>query len=112
MDEVNIFDRALTADEIAEHHKAGSIVAQHTMNENTGTIAFDATPNNNDGTINGATWTTGKSGSALYFHGGGQFASGADEVRVPHSANLDITGPFTIEAWIKAKGTRKYDQGT
>jgi len=70
-------------------------------------IAGDSA-NGNDGTISGATWTPGKEGSALYFHGGGQTAGGSDAVRVPHSANLDITGQFTVEAWIKAEGTDKY----
>jgi len=73
----------------------------------TGSIAFDATANNNDGTISGATWTTGKFGSALYYHGGGQFFNG-DSVTVPNSTSLDITSPFTVEAWIKATGTDNY----
>jgi len=77
------------------------------FDEDGGAIAYDSA-NDNDGTISGATWTTGHSGSALYFHGGGQWASGSDSVTVPHSADIDITGPFTLAAWIKATGSDNY----
>jgi len=70
------------------------------LDEDSGTTAGDSV-NGNDGTISGAAWTTGKVGPALYF-------DGSDNVTVSHSANLDITGPITIEAWIKAKGTGTY----
>ena len=72
------------------------------FDENAGAAAGDSA-NGNDGTISGATWTTGKVGSALYFHG-----SSSDSVTVPHSTNLNITGPFTAEAWIKATGSSNY----
>jgi hypothetical protein len=74
------------------------------FNEGSGSIAYDETNNNNDGTIIGATWTTGISKNALYFHGGGQFFDG-DVVTVPHASSLDINGEFTVEAWIKATGS-------
>ncbi|MBN1796579.1 MAG: hypothetical protein JW804_07895 [Sedimentisphaerales bacterium] len=84
-----------------------SLISYWKFNEGAGTIAGDSA-NGNNGAISGATWTTGKEGTALYFHGGGQWNSGGDAVVVPHSASLDITVPFTIEAWIKATGTDKY----
>jgi hypothetical protein len=77
------------------------------FNEGSGSTAYDETNNNNDGTITGATWTTGISGSALYFHGGGQFFDG-DVVTIPHSSSLDINGELTVEAWIKATGSDNY----
>jgi hypothetical protein len=79
------------------------------FNEGSGSTAYDATNNNNDGTITGPgwTWTSGISGSALYFNGGGQFFDG-DGVTVPHSSSLDINGRFTVEAWIKATGSDNY----
>ena len=57
----------------------------------------DASGNGNDGTLNGASWTNGKSGSALSFNGS------SDEVNIPHSDSLNIQGDFTIEAWIKTQ---------
>lgn len=77
------------------------------FDENSGTIAHDSA-NDNDGTISGPTWATGKIGSALYFHGGGQRASGSDSVTIPHSPGLDINGQFTLMAWIKATGSDNY----
>jgi len=57
----------------------------------TGTTNY---PNQNNGTINGATWTTGKVGSALNFDGNGY-------VSVSDSSSLDIIEDMTVEAWIK-----------
>ena len=72
------------------------------LDENTGNIAYDATVFNNDGVITGATWTAGYSGSALSFNGSSDF------VTVPHSPSLDITGPFSVQAWIKCNGSDWY----
>jgi len=49
----------------------------------------------NHGTIHGATWTTGKFGSALSFDGEDDYVDcGNDE-------SLNITDALTIEAWVK-----------
>jgi hypothetical protein len=71
------------------------------LNEAAGTIAYDASTNHNDGTLHYCGWTTGVSGGALYL-------GGNDYVVVPHSASLDITNTFWVEAWIKAQGTANY----
>jgi uncharacterized protein (DUF362 family) len=69
------------------------------FNENTGTSAYDETANDNDGTISGATWTAdGRFSYALDFDGVN------DYVQVPDDPSLNITGPITIEAWIKPSG--------
>ncbi|MHC4529111.1 MAG: LamG-like jellyroll fold domain-containing protein, partial [Planctomycetota bacterium] len=72
------------------------------LDEGFGSTANDSA-NGNDGTIAGATWTTGKVDAALLFHG-----STSDRVRVPHSSSLNITGQFAAEAWIKATGADSY----
>lgn len=69
-------------------------VAAYGFNENTGTSAGDASGNSQIGTINGATWTTGKYGSALSFNGT------SSKVTVADSANLHLTNRWTIEVWI------------
>jgi hypothetical protein len=54
----------------------------------------DSSGNSNDGTINGATWTTGK------YSGGLSFDGIDDLVSIPNSASLDITGnQITLTAW-------------
>jgi hypothetical protein len=64
------------------------------LNDNTGSTVSDATAYGHDGTITGATWTTGKFGSALDFDGSG------DRVEVPSTTALQVAGPMTIEAWV------------
>jgi hypothetical protein len=92
---------------VAKFELAPAPVGFWRLDEGSGSTAYDETNNNNDGTITGASWTTGFSGSALYFHGGGQFFDG-DGVTVPHSSSLDINGEFTVEAWIKATGSDQF----
>jgi len=57
--------------------------------------ALDSSGNGNSGTVSGATYTTGKSGSALKFSGTNIYVSILD------SPSLDVT-KLTIEAWINA----------
>jgi hypothetical protein len=66
------------------------------FDEGSGTIAYDSTGNNN-GTINGATRTTGQINGALSFDGLN------DHVSVPHDVSLNITGDITISAWVNIK---------
>ncbi|GAN31510.1 LamG-like jellyroll fold domain-containing protein [Candidatus Brocadia sinica] len=54
--------------------KAG-MVGYYKFDEGNGTIAIDSSIYGNNGTINGATWTTGKSEGALSFDGIDDFAS-------------------------------------
>jgi galactitol-specific phosphotransferase system IIB component len=75
------------------------LVGEWHFDENTGATAFDSSGKGNDGTISGATWTTGKIGSAL------EYGGDADHyVEVPDSPSLDITNQITIEAWIYPTG--------
>lgn len=90
----------------SDYHEPNTAACWH-FNENADSNAFDEAQANN-GTVYGATWATGKFESALYFHGGGQFNPAGDYIEVAHSTDLDITGPLTIEAWIKATGADNY----
>jgi len=65
------------------------------MDEGASNMAYDSSKYGNNGTIHGATWTTGKFGSALEFDGVD------DYVEVPDSDSLNITDAITIEAWVK-----------
>jgi len=65
------------------------------FDENSGIMAFDSSSNDNDGTISGATWTSGKSGSALSFDGVNDYVS------VGSDSSLNIVDAITIEAWVK-----------
>lgn len=71
------------------------LVAYWSFNENSGTTVNDSLSNNNTGTINGATWTSGKVNSALSFDGTN------DYVNAGSGTSLNITDEITISAWVK-----------
>ncbi len=71
-------------------------VASYGFEEGTGTTTVDRSGSGNLGTISGATWTTdGKRGRALVFNGTNSMVS------VPDSPSLHLTGPLSIDAWVK-----------
>ena len=98
IDEVRIWNRVLTAEEIKKH--AWGLVGEWGFNEGTGTTAYDTSGFGNDGTLNNFAppngWVDGRFGKALSFDGVNDF------VEIQPSANLDITDAITVEAWIKA----------
>jgi len=98
IDEVRIYNRALTEAEVRYHYNQGKPVAQWDMDEGEGTRAFDASGNNNTGVlINGPAWVEGKHGSALSFDGADDYVNcGAD-------SSLNITNSMTASAWIYPK---------
>jgi len=109
IDEVRIYNRALSAEEIRFHYNRGGPVAQWDFNEGSGDTAYDTTDNNNDGTLNYSPagsntsyadmWTSGKYGSAIEF-------DGTDDYVDNSKANFrsgDSEG--TIEAWIKTSSS-------
>jgi hypothetical protein len=63
------------------------------FNEGTGTTLGDSSGNGRTGTITGATWTTGRFGQALNFTGSALVDLG----------DLDLTGPFTVMAWMQTR---------
>jgi hypothetical protein len=118
IDEVRIYNRALTAEEIKAHYDEvmaptpavpptqkptvstvsnQGLVAAWDFDEGSGAILKDSSGNGNDGTIYGATWVDGKSGKALSFDGKD------DYVDCGNDASLKLTD-FSIEAWVKAEG--------
>jgi len=70
-----------------------SPVAEWKMDEKTGTTAKDISGNNNNGTISGATWTSGKIGAGLKFSGSSQYTT------IEDSTSLKPTTAITTEAW-------------
>jgi hypothetical protein len=70
-------------------------VAYWKFDEGSGSTANDSAGANN-GIVYGATWTTGKSGSALSFDGVD------DYITIPDNNDLDFgTGDFSVEMWLK-----------
>jgi len=74
-----------------------SAIAQWQFNENSGSIAFDSIANN-DGSVTGATWTSGVDESALSFDGIDDF------VKISDDAIFDLSDSLSIEAWVNPSG--------
>ena len=74
--------------------QVSGLVAAYSFDEGAGTAFADASGNNNAGTVSGATWAAGRSGSALSFDGINDIAT------VPDSASLDVSAGMTLEAWV------------
>jgi len=81
---------------------SGEVLILH-FDEGSGTIAKDESGRGNDGTIHGATWTTGISGKALQFDGVD------DYVDCGNDASLNIIGDMSIEAWVYYSGSEYGD---
>jgi hypothetical protein len=67
------------------------LVGYWNFNEGSGTVAHDTSGNGYNGTVNGATWTSGKIGSALSFNGNTN-----DVV----TSSIPLGSAFSISAWV------------
>ena len=108
IDEVEVFNRALTVDEIRAIYNAGSAgkIKPEPIPPPAGMVSWwpgDGNANDimdgNPGALFGdATYAVGKVGQAFSFDGAG------DSVVVPHGPSLNLID-FTLEAWIKPSRT-------
>ncbi len=103
IDDVRIYNRALSSDEVAELYKYESsslnagLVAFYPFNGN----ANDASGNENNGTVNGATLTTDRFGSSgkAYSFDGNSF------IGIPNSPSLASPHQsVTLSAWVRQTG--------
>ncbi len=76
----------------------GGPIGNWKLDENGGTTAYDTSGKENHGTIYGATWTTGVSGSALSFDGNDYVYLG-DGMSVKPAKNISLV------AWFKTNGS-------
>jgi subtilisin family serine protease len=96
IDEVRIYDETLSQGQIeADRDTPVEPIAAYSFNEGSGSTLNDSVANH-DGTVSGATWTAeGRYGQALDFDGTN------DVVTIADANDLDLTGSFTIEAWVR-----------
>ena len=99
IDEVTIYNKALTPKEIKEHYEKNkpknSIIAKWNLDEGSGNTAHDSI-NDNNGKIYGASWTTGISGAAL------RFDNRDDYIEIPNKNGIyNLVDSWAIMAWVK-----------
>jgi len=110
IDEVAIFDRALTVDEIEAMFNAGAAGVCASCTEAPSDLvswwqgeddATDAAGINNGTAVNNATFAPGFVGLAI------SVPSNSDYVEVPHDASLSFgsTDPMSIDLWVKRTST-------
>ncbi|MDQ3803369.1 MAG: PA14 domain-containing protein, partial [Acidobacteriota bacterium] len=106
MDDVRVYDRVLSATEVAS--LTSTLSAHWQFDEGSGASAADSTGNGNMGTISGAAWSVGKFGpGALSFDGVD------DRVSVASTAGLsDVTNNFTLAFWVNPQSTHQIDSQT
>ncbi len=101
IDEVAIFNKALTAAQLLEIYKVGrGLVGRWRLDETSGTSAADSSPYNNDGTLYGGLSfsshsVAGQYNRALSFNGSSHYVS------VANASSLQLTNGLTLAAWIK-----------
>jgi hypothetical protein len=102
IDEVRIYNRALSEEEIRYLYNRGAPIAHWKFDEGEGNIAYDSSGNGNNGTlINGPTWVPGKFASALKFDGVD------DYVEVPSNVSLSWSNNSgSLSFWVKSNGNQ------
>jgi hypothetical protein len=98
IDDVRIYDRALSAEEVWQLYQAGGggLIAQWMFDEGEGDIAYDSA-GDNDGIIYGAAWTSGQIGGALDFDGEDDYVRTLNNV----FTNAQLASGATLSAWFK-----------
>lgn len=116
IDDVRIYQRALTASEISTLYSIApgcseittdNLVAQWKLDETTGTTAIDSV-GSNDGAYYGFDATSTVAG----IDGTAQNLDGAnDRIQISDSADFTFTGDFSLSAWIKHSGAAEANTG-
>src|SRR6476469_5012354 len=107
IDEVRIYNRALSPGEVAADKGAplqtpqATPIAAYSFDEGEGEVATDLT-GNHDGVLENTEWVKGKFGSAIYLDGSNDFAE------IPDSPELQLTEEFTLEAWVRPSVSQKW----
>jgi len=106
IDEVKVYNRALSDEEIQQEYSSGIKVGEWKFDEGSGGIAKDTSGNGFDGTLvnmnTNACWTNGVSGGALKFDGSNDYVNCGDAPKMKGMQEL------TVEAWIKGDSYKQY----
>ena len=120
IDELRIYNRVLSASEVADLAWPQHDYSDWRFDEGTGTTAADSSDNAITGTLSGgAGWTaSGRLGAAVNLPGGTWSDAGADGPQVDFASNplANCTSAFTVASWVKIHSStnwaRLFDFGT
>jgi hypothetical protein len=110
IDDVKIYNRALSAQEISEQYEIGrGLVGSWNFDEGNSTTVADSSGQGNTGTlVNGPTWASADGGqwgsrSEVKFNTGSalSFDGVNDYVDCGNAASLNVKNAITVEAWVK-----------
>ncbi len=115
IDELKIYDRNLSAEEVEKLYEAGHICGFWKMDNGTGTTASDSSEYSNDGTIYGATWIDGQLdqdgifGKALSFDGVDDYVSLGNDDSLDIQENMSWT--FRVKQNSTGSNRRVFERG-
>lgn len=130
IDEVRVYNRALSATEIWNLYQAGSganvnsadsqsdalergLAGYWKLDDGSGTSATDASTNANDGTLtNGPTWTTGQIGGAVSFDGTDDYIIEAGTTKYKFTSSFAFGGWFKSTANEDNRPVAGFDSGS
>ncbi|HEU5451078.1 MAG TPA: LamG domain-containing protein, partial [Terriglobales bacterium] len=112
LDELHIFNRALSQNEVQSIYNAGSaglttLVGWWKFNEGTGAATADSSGNGNTGVLSGSplpTWSSAGPTGAIYFPASLSFDGVSSYVDIPNAAvssSLNFASQLTVAAWVK-----------
>jgi hypothetical protein len=84
--------------EVIEGSNDPELIGHWTFDEGSGFEVLDMSENQNQGSVQGATWSSGKLAGALEFDGG------SDRVLIGDQPSLDVSEPITLAAWVYRNG--------
>jgi len=106
IDEVKVYAKALSDEEIQNDYISGVKVGEWKLNEGSGETAKDTSGNGFDGTLLhmdiNRCWTSGVAGTALRFNGWENYVNCGDD---PKSTGMS---ELTVEAWVKGNSYKPY----
>ncbi len=110
IDNVKVYDRALSADDVAQISLYKSTAAYWEFDELSGSIAYDST-NVYDGDVYGGSWVSGEVDGALSFDGVDDYVDCGDVIFT--DGGEITTDNFTIACWVKTSvsGSNQYVLG-
>jgi uncharacterized protein (TIGR02145 family) len=102
LDDVRIYDSAMTDAQVMDLYANESMVAYYPFNGN----ANDESGNGYNGSVNGATITSDRFNEAAKAYNFTWNGTSSDKIQIPGTSSLNFnSGGFSISAWFKFSGT-------